>query len=207
VTKDNNVLFDSNRRHIKSGHKFSHDASKEFLESVWNRSKRLSPKPWSRWERSRQSRINFSHWNRETTIRARKGEDCAIKKMRQLSERFSRCRKTLTLDLDFLTLDFIINHDIWLLMQFLRLRYYLSSIVNNTPATTQAVHTVRASLSKPCFWKMVGIEACHVKQTSGDKKVIIQNKAAVSLDQEEDVEKSLHLCTTYLSSLQQSVFL
>ena len=45
---------------------------------------------------------------------------------------------------------------------------YLSSISNNTPATTQAVQPIRASLSKPCFQKLVGIEACHAKQTRGD---------------------------------------
>ena len=66
--------------------------------------------------------------------------------------------------------------------------FYLSSILNNTPAITQAVQTITASLSKPCFQKLVGIDACHAKQTRGDKHVTIQNKAAVSLEQEGDVE-------------------
>ena len=35
---------------------------------------------------------------------------------------------------------------------------------------------------------MVGIEACHAKQTRGDKHVTIQDKTAVSLEQQEDVE-------------------
>ena len=48
--------------------------------------------------------------------------------------------------------------------------------LNNTPATTQAVQTVRASLSKLCFWKLVGIDACHAKQSRGDKHATIQNK-------------------------------
>jgi len=34
VTEDDNALFDSNGRHIKSGNKFSRDANKEFLESL-----------------------------------------------------------------------------------------------------------------------------------------------------------------------------
>ena len=54
--------------------------------------------------------------------------------------------------------------------------------------TTQAVQTIRASLSRSCFRKLVGIDACHAKQTGGDKHVTIQNKAAASLKQEEDVE-------------------
>ena len=34
VTEDGNALFDSNGRHIKSGHKFSHNANEELLESL-----------------------------------------------------------------------------------------------------------------------------------------------------------------------------
>ena len=34
VTEDDNALFNSNGRHIKSGHKFGHDANEEFLESL-----------------------------------------------------------------------------------------------------------------------------------------------------------------------------
>ena len=34
VTEVDNALFDSKRRQIKSGHKFSHDANEEFLESL-----------------------------------------------------------------------------------------------------------------------------------------------------------------------------
>ena len=34
VTKDDNALFDASGRHIKSGHKVSHDANREFLESL-----------------------------------------------------------------------------------------------------------------------------------------------------------------------------
>ena len=34
VTEDDNALFESNGRHIKSGHKFSHDVNEEFLESL-----------------------------------------------------------------------------------------------------------------------------------------------------------------------------
>ena len=34
VTEDDNALFHSKGRHIKSGHKFSHDANEEFLESL-----------------------------------------------------------------------------------------------------------------------------------------------------------------------------
>ena len=56
----------------------------------------------------------------------------------------------------------------------------------------QAVKTIRASLSKPCFRKSVGIDACHVKQTRGDKHATIQNKAAVLLEHEEDVEGEKH---------------
>ena len=63
---------------------------------------------------------------------------------------------------------------------------------NNTPETAQAVKTIRAILSKPCFRKLVGIDACHVKQTRGDKHVTIQNKAAVLLEHEEDVEGEKH---------------
>ena len=68
---------------------------------------------------------------------------------------------------------------------------YLSSILNNTSATTHAVQTIRASLSKSCFRKLIAIaaiDACHAKQTPGDKHVTLQNKAAESLEHEENVE-------------------
>lgn len=45
--------------------------------------------------------------------------------------------------------------------------------------------------SKSCFRKLVGIaaiDACHAKQTPGDKHATIQNKAAESLEHEENVE-------------------
>ena len=56
VTEDDNALFDSNGRHIKSGHKFSHDANEEFLESLKS-IKKLSAKPWSCWRRLETWRI------------------------------------------------------------------------------------------------------------------------------------------------------
>lgn len=65
---------------------------------------------------------------------------------------------------------------------------YLSSILNTISATIQAVWTIRASLSKPCSWKLVGIDVCHAKQSCGDKHATIQNKAAVLLEQEEDID-------------------
>ena len=34
VTEDDDALFESNGLHIKSGHKFSHDANEEFMESL-----------------------------------------------------------------------------------------------------------------------------------------------------------------------------
>ena len=92
----------------------------------------------------------------------------------------------LTLDKDF-----VIDHDILIPDAIATLKVhemsYLSSILNNMPATTQAVQTIKASLSKPCFRKLVRIEACHAKQTRGDQHVTIQNKAAVAPEQQEDV--------------------
>ena len=88
--------------------------------------------------------------------------------------------------------DFVIDHNILIPDAIATLKVhemcYLSSILNNTPATTQAVQTIRASLSKPCCRKLVRIDACHTKQTCEDKHVTIQNKAAVSLEQENYVE-------------------
>lgn len=96
----------------------------------------------------------------------------------------------LTLDKDF-----VIDHDILIPEAIATLKVhemcYLSSILNNTSTTTQAVQTIRASLSKSCFRKLVGIaaiDACHAKQTPGDKHATIQNKAAESLEHEENVE-------------------
>lgn len=102
-------------------------------------------------------------------------------------------RKILQLQVDTeLTLDkdFVIDHDIPIPDAFVRLKVqemcYLSSILNNTAATTQAVQTIRASLSQPCFPKLVGMDACHAKQTRGDKhSATIENKAAVLLEQED----------------------
>jgi len=42
VTEDDNALFDSNRRHIKYSHKFSHDANEEFLGSLKSIQKTIS---------------------------------------------------------------------------------------------------------------------------------------------------------------------
>ena len=94
----------------------------------------------------------------------------------------------LTLDKDF-----VIDHDIPEAIATLKVHEmcYLSSILNNTSTTTQAVQTIRASLSKSCFRKLVGIaaiDACHAKQTPGDKHATIQNKAAESLEHEENVQ-------------------
>ena len=91
--------------------------------------------------------------------------------------------------------DFVIDHDILIPKAIAALKVhemcYLSSILNNTSTTTQAVQTIRASLSKSCFRKWVGIaasDACHAKQTPGNKHATIQNKAAESLEHEENVE-------------------
>jgi len=88
--------------------------------------------------------------------------------------------------------DFIIDCDILIPDAIARLKVhkmcYFSSILNNIPATTQAVQTINASLSQPCFQKLVGIDACHAKQARGDKHATIQNEVAELLEQEEDVE-------------------
>ena len=108
---------------------------------------------------------------------------------RQLSEKILQIQGDTELTLDK---DFVIDHDILIPDAIATLKVhemsYLSSILNNTPATTQAVQTIKASLSKPCFRKLVRIEAFHAKQTRGGKHVTIQNKAAVALEQQEDVE-------------------
>lgn len=92
----------------------------------------------------------------------------------------------LTLDQDF-----VIDHDILIPDAIAKLKVhemsYLSSILNNTATTTQAVQTIKASLSQPCL-RLHGIEACHAKQTRGDRHVAVENKAAVSPEQDKDAE-------------------
>ena len=200
VTEDDNALFDASGRHIKSGHKVSHDANREFLESLKSiketvgetmellekaRDKVASIFPLKQGNalkrKSRMQKQNRHKSEKRRRLRYKENEEAIKRKILQIQG-----DTELTLDKDF-----VIDHDILIPDAIATLKVhemsYLSSILNNMPATTQAVQTIKASLSKPCFRKLVRIEACHAKQTRGDKHVTIQNKAAVAPEQQEDV--------------------
>ena len=171
-TKDDNALFDSNGRYIRSGHKFSHDinAREEFLEFEINQ-KDCWRNHGAVGEGSRQSGVHFlilkqgnapkrksqmrqqNRHKSEKRIRLRytENEEAIQRKILQIQE-----DTELTLDKDF-----VIDHDITDAIATLKVHEmcYLSSISNNIPSTTQAVQTIRASLSKPCFRKLVWIDA------------------------------------------------
>ena len=59
VAADDDALFESNGRHIKSGQKFSHDANKEFLESLKSTERDGLRNYGAAGEGSRQSEVNF----------------------------------------------------------------------------------------------------------------------------------------------------
>ena len=84
-------------------------------------------------------------------LRYKENEEAIQRKILQIQE-----DTELTLDKDF-----VIDHDITDAIATLKVHEmcYLSSISNNIPSTTQAVQTIRASLSKPCFRKLVWIDA------------------------------------------------
>ena len=171
-TKDDNALFDSNGRYIRSGHKFSHDINgrEEFLEFEINQ-KDCWRNHGAVGEGSRQSGVHFlilkqgnapkrksqmRQQNRHKSekrirLRYKENEEAIQRKILQIQE-----DTELTLDKDF-----VIDHDITDAIATLKVHEmcYLSSISNNIPSTTQAVQTIRASLSKPCFRKLVWIDA------------------------------------------------
>ena len=200
VTEDDNALFDASGRHIKSGQKVSHDSNREFLESLKSiketvgetmellekaRDKVASIFPLKQGNalkrKSRMQKQNRHKSEKRRRLRYKENEEAIKRKILQIQG-----DTELTLDKDF-----VIDHDILIPDAIATPKVhemsYLSSILNNMPATTQAVQTIKASLSKPCFRKLVRIEACHAKQTRGDKHVTIQNKAAVAPEQQEDV--------------------
>lgn len=117
------------------------------------------------------------------------------KRLRYKENEVAIKRKILQIQVDTeLTLDedFVIDHDILIPDAIAKLKVhkmsYLSSILDNTATTTQALQTIRASLSKPCLRKLQGNEGRHAKQTHKDKHLTIQHGAVVSFEQEEDVE-------------------
>ena len=63
VIADDNALFDSNGRHLDKNLVMMQIKN---LLRAWNRSKRLSAKPWSSWRRLERKSRQFSQWNRET---------------------------------------------------------------------------------------------------------------------------------------------
>ena len=180
-TKDDNALFDSNGGYIRSGHKFSHDinAREEFLESLKSIKKTVgetmellekardkvasifSLKQGNAPKRKSQMRQQNRHKSeKRIRLRYKENEEAIQRKILQIQE-----DTELTLDKDF-----VIDHDILITDAIATLKVhemcYLSSISNNIPSTTQAVQTIRASLSKPCFRKLVWIDASVLCETN-----------------------------------------
>ena len=158
VTEDDNALFNSNGRHIKSGHKFSHDTNEEFLESLKiikktvgetmellekARDKVVSIFPLKQGialkRMSRMRKQNRHKSEKRRRLRYKENEEAIKRKILQIQG-----DTELTLDKDF-----VIDHDIPEAIATLKVHEmcYLSSILNNTSTTTQAVQTIRASLS------------------------------------------------------------
>ncbi|PFX33340.1 hypothetical protein AWC38_SpisGene1767 [Stylophora pistillata] len=205
VAEDDNALLNSNGRHIKSGNNFCYDTNAEFLESLKIVKKTVGEtmellekardkvalifplKQGNALRRKSRMRKQKRHKNeKRRRLRYKKNEEAIKRKIFQIQG-----DTELTLDKDF-----FIDHDILIPGEIATLKVHemfcLSSVLNNTSATTQAVQTIKASLSKSCFRKLFGIatiDACHAKQSSSGKHVrTIQNKAAESLEHEENVE-------------------
>ena len=105
-------------------------------------------------KRKSQMRLQNRHKSeKRIRLRYKENEEAIQRKILQIQE-----DTELTLDKDF-----VIDHDILITDAIATLKVhemcYLSSISNNIPSTTQAVQTIRASLSEPCFRKLVWIDA------------------------------------------------
>ena len=94
----------------------------------------------------------------------------------------------LTLDKDF-----VIDHDILITDAIATLKVTKCAIC--LPFQTTSHRPLKLSKqSEPAFQNLASgswsglMRRCHAKQTRGDKHVTIQNKSAVSLEQEEDVK-------------------
>ena len=147
-TKDDNALFDSNGRYIRSGHKFSHDINgrEEFLESVKSIKKTVgetmellekardkvasifSLKQGNAPKRKSQMRQQNRHKSeKRIRLRYKENEEAIQRKILQIQE-----DTELTLDKDF-----VIDHDILITDAIATLKVhemcYLSSISNKHP--------------------------------------------------------------------------